>query len=125
MLRYGNRYGTKDPKASGYFGELQTPIANNVATEYSVGQNINGKGLEMPSIVPTLTRDELEQTLIAAGSGNQPSQSVYDKSLQYAKDRIAQGRSPFWSLPEKQFAVPSIHPSAQENILSMIARAGK
>jgi hypothetical protein len=108
--QYGNRYGTNDPKANGFFGELPLP-SGNVATEYSVGQTMNGNNVEMPSIVPTLNASELQSALIAANSGTQLSDAVYDKSLKYAQQRASQGQSPFWRLPEKQYTNPlSVQP---------------
>ena len=57
---YGPRYGTNIPKGLGYFGPLQLPNGG-VMGEFSVGVSINGKQTEIPSIVPTLTKDELAQ----------------------------------------------------------------
>ena len=104
LLKYGKRPdGTY--KAAGYFGEL--PIGNNnIATEYSVGMNINGKEMDIPSIVPTLTQDELNTVLMAARKGEMPPNHILEKARQHAEMRIQAGHSPFWAIPEKQYQIP-------------------
>jgi len=105
LTQYGNRYGTNTPKSSGYFGEI--PLQNgSVATEYSVGQDIDGKNVEMPSIVPTLTKEELGHVMRSAETGSPLPNSVYEKSLAHAKDRISKGQSPFWQIPESYTPMP-------------------
>ena len=105
LTKYGKRYGSNDYKQAGYFGEI--PLGSgDVATEYSIGQDINGKNVEMPSIVPTLTYDELEAIKKSASSNYAIPQSVYEKALEHAKQRIASGRSPFWGIPEIQYELP-------------------
>jgi hypothetical protein len=105
LTKYGKRYGSNDYKQAGYFGEI--PLGSgDVATEYSIGQDINGKNVEMPSIVSTLTYDELQAVKNSASSGAAIPQSVYEKALEHAKQRISSGRSPFWGMPEVQYELP-------------------
>lgn len=115
LAQYGNRYGTNTPKSFGYFGEL--PLSNGgVATEYSIGQNINGKDVEMPSLVPTLNYEEFNAVLNSANSGENLPDSVYSKALEHAKQRQMLGMSPFWAIPEKQYERPA--PSIVQSIVN-------
>src|SRR5207344_582023 len=57
---YGFRYNSHDPKGLGYLGTLKRPDGSGVMGEYSVGVTINGQEIEIPSMVPTLTRDEVQ-----------------------------------------------------------------
>jgi hypothetical protein len=90
---YGKREdGTE--KAAGYFGEL--PITGGkdkgkIATEISVGVQINGKETLIPSLVPTLTKAEKDYLL----AGNFPTDAIMEKASAHAKQRIAEGKSPF------------------------------
>ena len=103
---HGPRFDNPDqPKAEGFFGRI--PLSNgDYATEYSVSQNIDGKNVEMPSIVPTLTKEELGHVMRSSATGSPLPNSVYDKSLAHAKDRISKGQSPFWQIPESYTPMP-------------------
>ena len=98
-----HRYDSNDYKSHGYFGELPVPSSNSYATEYSISQDIDGSPISMPSLVPTLTNEEIQQVLHAAKNQQLPPQVVLDKALAHAQDRIKQGKSPFWAVPEKQY----------------------
>lgn len=96
-MDYGNRPdGT--PKGTGFFGELKRPDGG-VSTEISVGVGINGKEVDIPLIVPTLTKKELNWLLKADIQSKDffsklPS-SIMDKAYENAKSRINSGLSPF------------------------------
>lgn len=86
---YGNRAdGT--PKGRGFLGELKRPDGN-VSTEISVGVQINGKETDIPTLVPTLTKDEIQSLL----NGDKPSDAIVQKAVDHAKMRISQGKSVF------------------------------
>ena len=86
---YGPRNdGTR--KGRGYFGEIPT-TDGKVMTELGVGVEIDGKEVEIPLLVPTLTREEI--SLLA--SGQRPSPSVMKKAIDHAMARMRQGKSPF------------------------------
>lgn len=89
--------GTK--KGMGFLGLLKTPDGK-VASEYSVGVNINGKNIDVPSLVPTLTRAEVEQTLKATSEGKFPPDSVIQKATAFAKQRLAAGKPVFATAAE-------------------------
>ncbi|MFA6358689.1 MAG: hypothetical protein WCY09_08560, partial [Candidatus Omnitrophota bacterium] len=86
-------------KGTGYFGELKRPDGR-VSTELSIGVNIGGKDIEIPSLVPTLDEKEKQYLL------NTPEDKIFtanpeiykgieQKAIDHAKKRIAEGKSPF------------------------------
>jgi len=86
---YGNRSdGT--PKGTGFLGELKRPDGT-VSTEISVGVNIDGKEMEIPTLIPTLTDAEKNSLL----NGDKPTKAIVDKAVAFAKQRIAQGKPVF------------------------------
>jgi hypothetical protein len=89
---YGQRPdGTN--KGRGFLGEIKRPDGN-VMTEYSVGVNIGGKEMDIPTIVPTLTPDEINQ-LKHLKDGEFPSDSIIGKAKAFAEQRLAEGRPVF------------------------------
>jgi len=82
-------------KGPGFLGSLKVPGTGKTATEYSVGVNINGKQIDVPSLVPTLTTEEVKQTLEAAANGALPPDTVIQKATDFAIQRINAGKSPF------------------------------
>lgn len=97
-LDYGRRNdGAK--KGRGYFGELKMKDgSNDFATEISIGVNIDGKEIEIPTLVPTLSESEKNWLL----KGNDPNdrstigEAIIDKAVKHAKGRIASNQSPFY-----------------------------
>ncbi|MFA5354947.1 MAG: hypothetical protein WC291_12015 [Thermodesulfovibrionales bacterium] len=86
---YGNRVdGT--PKGNGFFGPLKRPDGK-VSTELSVGITLDGKETQIPVLVPTLTGQEVDFLL----AGNKPTSLIIQKAIAHARERIAQGKSPF------------------------------
>jgi len=88
---YGKRVdGTE--KGTGWLGELKMKDGSNrVMTELSLGFDVNGKEVEMPSIVPTLTDAEVNYLL----EGNKPTREIMQKAFHHGMDRIKNGKSPF------------------------------
>jgi hypothetical protein len=103
---YGPRYGSAAPKGLGFLGPLQRPDGS-VMTEYSIGVTLDGKPMEIPSIVPTLTKQELA-TLLALPDGAPPPKSVIDKAIAYARDRLAGGYDAFAGPGEQQNLYPEL-----------------
>lgn len=103
---YGFRYNSSDPKGLGFLGPLQRPDGG-VMSEYSVGQNINGRETEFPSIVPTLTKEEL-LAILNAQQGQPLPASVLQKARAYAEQRMAQGLKPFAQTGEQQNLYPEL-----------------
>lgn len=82
-------------KGNGYLGVLKAADGSDV-TEYSIGINIDGKEVEIPTIVPTLTDKELRLMLDDIIPNNKEiPQEIIDKSIDFYKDREKQGLSPF------------------------------
>lgn len=96
-MDYGNR-PDGSPKGEGFFGLLKRPDGD-VSTEISVGVGIDGKEIEIPLIVPTLTKKELDYLLSAdlkskSFFNNMPP-SIVDKAYDHAQTRMKSGMSPF------------------------------
>lgn len=80
-------------KGKGFFGLLPRPdggVSSELSTTVDFGQ---GETL-IPTLVPTLNRDEVNYLL------NNPPQSpiprpIIEKAVSFAKQRISQGLSPF------------------------------
>ena len=82
---YGLRNdGTK--KGRGFLGELKRPDGD-VSTEISVGVNIGGREMEIPTLVPTLSQDEVQYLL----SGQRPTEAIVRKAVDHAKQRMSSG----------------------------------
>lgn len=102
-LDYGKRNdGTK--KGKGYFGELKMKDgSNNIATEISIGVNIDGKEIEIPTLVPSLSSSEKDWLL----KGNDPNDRskigdiIANKAIKHARERINEGKSPFYEVDTK------------------------
>ena len=94
-------YGLREdgtPKGKGWLGELQH-ISGNPASEISIGVNIGGKETLIPTIVPNLTKTEIDYMmnspvgpeLFKTPMGRQ----IRDKAAKFAMERMRQGLSPF------------------------------
>ena len=87
-------------KGLGYFGQLKRPDGR-ISTELSIGitgPEFDWEETEVPSLVPTLTRDEIDSLL----AGNEPTPEIVEKARQHALMRIGGGLSPFAQLGEQQ-----------------------
>ena len=77
--------------SSGYLGPQKNKVTGQTMTEYTIGVQIDGKEVEIPSMVPGLTDKEVD----AIKSGEVPD-SVAVKAKAHAEQRIAEGQSPFY-----------------------------
>ena len=92
-------------KGAGYFGVLKRPDGN-VSTEISIGVGLGGKEMDIPLIVPTLTKSELNKLLsMPLGKNFNPPESIIKKAVDHARMRIDQGKSPF-AAPGEQMEMP-------------------
>lgn len=116
-MRYGKR-PTGEYKDVGFIGEQTTPSGKNVVTEFSIGtSDVNGKQMDIPTMVPTLSESEKNYILQRADAdeniGFDPiGNSIYKKSVAHARQRIAQGKSPFYSSAEFFPVEPPVRPIA-------------
>lgn len=96
------------PKGKGFLGILKLggKLANTdaVATEFTTQSNavkVNGKRIDFPSLVPTLSQDELDLMLndIIPNSKNIP-ETIMRKAIDHANKRLVVGESVFASDPK-------------------------
>lgn len=94
-LEKSSKYGLRadgTPKGSGYFGELKMKDkSGDVATELSVGIEIDGRETQIPLLVPTLTEREKDYLL----QGNKATEQILSKAVEHAYSRLDKGLSPF------------------------------
>lgn len=89
-------YGTRPDgtqKGKGYFGELKRPDGA-VSTELTVGVKFDGKEREIPLLVPTLSKKEVDTVLSLDPSARIP-EGIIDKAISHARRRIRSGKSPY------------------------------
>jgi hypothetical protein len=81
------------------------PILNNdggVMTEFSTDMEVDGNKIEIPSLVPTLTADEVEYMKnMKGGAGFNIKEipmemTIINKARQHAMERLQAGMSPFF-----------------------------
>lgn len=92
-------YGTRTDgtfKGPGFLGELKRPDGG-ISTELSIGVEINGKEMEIPAIVPTLSKTEIEHLL----DGNEPTDDIVRKAFDHAVKRLKDGKSPFFGAEDE------------------------
>lgn len=88
---YGQRAdGTK--KGTGFMGEVKNSDGS-VSTEISVGVNIDGREVEIPTMVPTLDQNDLD--FLRRGGDPRQNQMIMNKAVEHARQRMKQGLSPF------------------------------
>ena len=83
------------PKGNGFLGVLPRPDGT-VSSEISIGVTIDGKEVEIPTMVPTLSKAETQWLLTHDVSD--PSKfprAIIQKAVDFAKPRLAAGQSPF------------------------------
>ena len=80
------------PKGKGWLGVMKMRDGTNRdMTEYSIGVNIGGKETLIPSVVPTLSPEEVNHLL----SGGKVTDSIMGKAIDHAKVRLMMGLNPF------------------------------
>ncbi len=83
------------PKGEGFLG-AQPRTDGGVSSEISVGVNLDGREVEIPTMVPTLTDPERQWLL--SNDISDPHKippSIMDKAVSHARGRLAKGLSPF------------------------------
>lgn len=95
---YGLRNDGKTYKGTGWLGELKT-ADGGVATEYtsqSEAVKVNGKRIDFPTLVPTLTKDEVELMVNDIIPNKKPvPDEIMQKAVDHARMRLANGQSVF------------------------------
>ena len=82
----------------GWLGPVRNVQEGGIMTEVSIGVEINGEEMEIPAMVPTLTKDEINTLANMKLEGNAKNipQSIKDKAVAHAKEQLSQGLSPFF-----------------------------
>lgn len=80
-------------KGAGFLGPLKRPDGS-VSTEISIGVNIDGKEMEIPTLVPTLSRAEVE-TLLSLPDDAEMPESIVQKAVAFARERTKKGLPAF------------------------------
>ena len=86
------------PKGTGFLGELKRPDGR-VSTELSIGVNMDGKETLIPTLVPTLDKNEIDYLLKSPTSPEifktPMGQTIMKRAVEHARKRISEGKSPF------------------------------
>lgn len=98
MSDYGLRHDGSQ-KSSGYFGEL-TNKHGDVMTEFTVGVNIDGQEMDIPTLVPTLSKQELD-TLRNLDDGAPIPDPIVQAAIDHAMYRRSVGKSVFADKKDK------------------------
>lgn len=77
-------------KGMGFLGPLRGKDGRTT-TELSIGVNLGGKEMDIPSIVPTLHPLEVQHLL----NGGDMTDAIVQKAVDHAQMRMKQGKSPF------------------------------
>ncbi len=88
-------YGLREngtPKGKGWLGPLK--MRDNTGrdmSEYSIGVDMEGRQVLIPSIVPTLSQEEIDHLL----RGGRVTDTIAKKAYKHARERMDLGLSPF------------------------------
>lgn len=94
-----DKRGDGSTKGHGFLGLLQRP-GGGVSSEISIGVEIGGKEVEIPTMVPNLSKPELTALMTkdeswVARSNDPLAKSIRAKAIDHASRRISAGQSPF------------------------------
>ena len=82
------------PKGVGYMGPLRNKATGELMTEMSVGVEIDGQEMLIPSIVPTLDRADLEYMMAEFDPrADQIPERIMKKAVDHAMQRLREGQS--------------------------------
>lgn len=86
------------PKGPGFFGTQKGAgeLEGYDMTEYSIGVKIDDKEMDIPTMVPTLTEEELGTVL-----KGEVTPEIAEKAKAHAKKRIFEGKSPYADKSDK------------------------
>ena len=92
---YGTRNDGVTKKGKGWLGELKLPNGG-VATEYTIGVNLGGKETDIPTLVPTLSKQEIDLMVNDIIPNRKPiPKAIVQKAVDHAKKMVSEGRSVF------------------------------
>jgi hypothetical protein len=121
IRRGGNLRLDGTQKGAGFLGVLTLPDGSSTS-EYSVQSNavkVNGKRIDFPSLVPTLTQEEIKRMTddIIPNRKSIP-EPIMQKAIAHAKKRIKQGKSVFAEGALEAGGPPTIKTRAEYDALS-------
>lgn len=93
---YGQRPDGSN-KGPGFMGELPNKMGG-ISTELSIGVEFDGQETEIPTLVPTLSKEEVDYML----AGFEPTEEIIDKAVEHARQRIDAGKSPFYGADDEE-----------------------
>ena len=97
----------KTQKGKGFMGMIKRPNDKLKSSEISVGVNVDGKEVLIPSMVPTLTKSQLD-VLLSLPPGTVPPRDIIQAASKFAQDRISKGLPPFARVDEEgTYPVPT------------------
>lgn len=105
-------------KGMGFLGPLKN-ANGSVSTELSIGVNINGKDMEIPTLVPTLSRSEVN-TVLNLKEGQKMPEAIVQKAVDHAKQRIAEGKDVFAGDEDGPERVSNRYTSAKATMISEV-----
>lgn len=78
------------PKGLGFLGGLKADNGQ-IITEKSIGVPIDGREMDIPTVVPTLNQQEINHIK----SGARITDQIAGKAIDFATTRVRSGKSPF------------------------------
>ena len=98
--------GTKK-SAQGFVGPIKNNVTGQTMTEVSIQFDDVLDGQPIPVLVPTLSDDEIKtlQNMEIEGNAKNIPQSIKDKAIEHAENRVEQGLSPFYQDGEQQISL--------------------
>ena len=93
----GSRRGSR--KGSGWFGSFSIANDNSMALEVSVGVDIDGKQVGVPSINPFQSREQIMRLLQNVNASSDPD--ILQNTIDWGYYRSSRGLSPFIQKGEK------------------------
>tara|TARA_R110000822_G_scaffold220348_1_gene354333 strand:+ start:1436 stop:1738 length:303 start_codon:yes stop_codon:yes gene_type:complete len=95
---YGMRHNPADGKKYTGWKGIHINKEGKKVTEHSMGFGMNGKEVEIPMIVPSTTKEEIDIIL----KKGQPTSIMIKKAIAHAEKRIAEGKSPFKNIEDDE-----------------------
>lgn len=90
----------------GYLGQIKDNKGYTM-TEQSIDVDIDGKKVLMPLLVPGLNNDEIAAIRANESNDNKFIQSAYKKAEEHGKQRIKEGKNPFFEDKPQSIALES------------------
>jgi len=82
-------------KGPGYFGTINLP-SGATATEYSIGVGFDGRQIQIPTLVPSLSEEELGLMRDDIIPNKRPiPPAIFKKAVEHAIMRMKEDKSPF------------------------------